>query len=149
MTALQAPPDASPYLLAELFRHAQAAAQHAYAPYSRFRVGAALRFDDGTTVTGCNVENASYGLTSCAERNALFRAISQNGPTRRIVAIAVANLNQAASAPCGACRQVLAEFVTTSATIVFSGPGGAAGTPVAFAELLPYSFVFPEQERPA
>jgi cytidine deaminase len=141
--------DFSPDLFADLYRQAQAAAKYAYAPYSHFKVGAALRFDDGKTVTGCNVENASYGLTSCAERNALFRAVSEHGAERRIVAIAVANLNGAASAPCGACRQVLAEFVSEQAIVVFPGPGGHPSAPVSFAELLPYGFVFPARERPA
>jgi cytidine deaminase len=136
-------------LFADLFRLAKAAAEHAYAPYSQFKVGAALRFDDGETVTGCNVENASYGLTSCAERNALFSAVSARGADRRILAIAVANLNGAASAPCGACRQVLAEFVDSQAMVVFPGPGGDPEAPIPFAELLPYGFVFPHRERPA
>ena len=95
------------------------AAENAYAPYSGFRVGAALLLDDGTTVTGCNVENMSYGLTICAERSALVRAVSEKGPHVRVKAIAVTNLNHAASPPCGACRQVLSEFVTPDATIIF------------------------------
>src|SRR5271165_2860766 len=81
------------------------AAENAYAPYSGFRVGAALLLDDGSTVTGCNVENASYGLTICAERSALVRAVSEKGPQVRVKAVAVTNLNNAASPPCGACRQ--------------------------------------------
>src|SRR5271166_6309339 len=80
---------------------ARKAAANAYAPYSRFRVGAALLFDDGFVATGCNVENMSYGLTSCAERNALFSAIGERGADHKIVAIAVTNLNEAASPPCG------------------------------------------------
>jgi len=97
--------------LLDRLRHAAAeAALHAYAPYSKFFVGAALLFDDGSIVTGCNVENVSYGLTSCAERNALFRAISERGSDRRIVAFAVANRSGAACPPCGACRQVISEF---------------------------------------
>lgn len=139
------PPD----LLADLVHRAKAVAEHAYAPYSKFRVGAALLFDDGATVTGCNVENASYGLTSCAERNALFRAVSEHGPHRRIVAIGVANLNNAASAPCGACRQVLAEFVTEHAQIVFPAIHGDSCVALPFADLLPFGFVFPGKERPA
>ena len=71
-------------------------AGNAYAPYSKFYVGAALLLDDGSVVTGCNVENISYGLTSCAERNALFRAISERGPGRRVRAFAVANRDGAA-----------------------------------------------------
>jgi len=117
---------------------AMEAAGHAYAPYSKFYVGAALLFDDGVVVTGCNVENASYGLTSCAERNALFRAISERGAGPRIRAIAVANRNGAASAPCGACRQVLSEFVTADAVVNFPGERGPETR--SFAELFPATF---------
>jgi cytidine deaminase len=127
-----------PLLAEQLLSAARDAAAHAYAPYSGFRVGAALLFDDGYIATGCNVENVSYGLTSCAERNALFRAISERGAAHRIVAIAVANLNEAASPPCGACRQVMSEFVTPDAVILFPAE---AGTEVRrFAELLPFTF---------
>jgi cytidine deaminase len=115
------------------------AATRAYAPYSKFFVGAALLFDDGTVVTGCNVENMSYGLTSCAERNALFRAISEEGAGRRIRAIAVANRNGAASPPCGACRQVMSEFVTSDAVVTFPGADGPQTR--SFTELFPCSFV--------
>lgn len=119
---------------------AEEAARYAYAPYSKFYVGAALLFDDGDVVTGCNVENVSYGLSSCAERNALFRAISEKGPGRRILAIAVANRNGAASTPCGACRQVLAEFVTPDAVITFPNEKGPQTVP--FAEIFPCAFTF-------
>ena len=132
-------------MLEELVRAAERAAENAYAPYSRFRVGAALLLADGAVVTGCNVENASYGLTSCAERNAVFRAVAERGMELRsadirIVAIAVANLNAAASSPCGACRQVLSEFVTEDAVVVFPVEGGVPGRPVPFRELFPHSF---------
>jgi cytidine deaminase len=124
------------------------AARHAYAPYSKFYVGAALLFDDGEIVTGCNVENVSYGLSSCAERNALFRAISEQGSGRRIRAIAVANRNHCASTPCGACRQVLAEFVTPDAVITF--PGDAGPQTVPFVEIFPCAFTFrPESSQDA
>ena len=128
--------------LAELYSLAQAAARHAYAPYSGFRVGAALLFEDETIVTGCNVENASYGLSSCAERNAVFRAVSERGAAFRIAAVAVANLNHAPSSPCGACRQVLSEFVTEDALVVFPGQSGLALAAIAFRDLLPHSFQF-------
>ena len=123
---------------------AEQAATRAYAPYSKFSVGAALLFEDGAVVTGCNVENVSYGLTSCAERNALFRAISERGAGRKIVAIAVANRNGAASPPCGACRQVMSEFVTPDAVVCF--PGEAGPVTCLFAELFPHSFRFEKQE---
>lgn len=133
-------------LLDRLRAAAAEAARHAYAPYSKFYVGAALLFDDDDIVTGCNVENVSYGLTSCAERNALFRAISESGADRRIRAIAVANRNAAASSPCGACRQVLAEFVTPDAVITFPGDSGPHVLP--FAEIFPFTFAFsPESSR--
>jgi len=126
-----------------LQRAATQAAENAYAPYSKFRVGAALLLDDGTPVTGCNVENASYGLTICAERSALVRAVSEKGPQVRIRAIAVDNLNGAASAPCGACRQVLSEFAQDDAVISFpavfaTGERGFENRP--FFDLLPFSF---------
>ncbi len=127
-------------VLEELVSAAERAAENAYAPYSRFRVGAALLLADGAVVTGCNVENASYGLSICAERNAVFRAVGERGPGVLVVAIAVANRNGAASAPCGACRQVLGEFVTEDAVVVFPGEGGVPGAPVPFRELFPYGF---------
>jgi cytidine deaminase len=128
------------------------AAENAYAPYSGFRVGAALLLDDGTTVTGCNVENASYGLTICAERSAVVRAVSEKGSQIRIRAIAVDNLNGAASAPCGACRQVLSEFALQDALIFFpavqgSGERGTENRP--FFDLLPFSFSFAPGGEPA
>jgi cytidine deaminase len=123
---------------AALMDAAREAAAHAYAPYSQFRVGAALLFDDGSVVTGCNVENVSYGLTSCAERNALFRAVSERGAGRRVVAVAVTNLNGKASPPCGACRQVLSEFAVADALVHFSGTDSVETRPLR--ELLPFQF---------
>ncbi len=128
----------SPDAAQTLREAAQRAAEHAYAPYSRFRVGAALLLDNGAIVTGCNVENMSYGLTLCAERSALVRAVSEYGPAVRVKAIAVANLNGAASPPCGACRQVLYEFVTADAWIDFPSTAGPEARP--FAELMPFGF---------
>ena len=87
--------------LGGLLEAAQEAAKNSYSPYSRFRVGAALRLAGGEIVTGANVENVSYGLTICAERSALVRAVSEFGPEIRITAVAVANLNGTASPPCG------------------------------------------------
>ena len=135
-----------------LQRASTLAAENAHAPYSKFRVGAALLLDDGTTVTGCNVENASYGLTICAERSAVVRAVSEKGPRIRIRAIAVDNLNGAASAPCGACRQVLSEFALEDALIFFpatqsTGERGFENRP--FFDLLPFSFSFAPGGEPA
>jgi cytidine deaminase len=89
-------------------RAADGARRHAYAPYSRFPVGAALLLRDGRIVTGCNVENASYGLAVCAERNAVFKAVSAGD--RDFVAIAVTAREGRGAPPCGSCRQVLHEF---------------------------------------
>ncbi len=91
-----------------LIEAARAARRHAHAAYSNFMVGAALETADGTVVTGCNVENATYGLTICAERVAMFKAISEGHRTFRRIAV-VAD-TQAPTPPCGACRQILWEF---------------------------------------
>jgi len=124
--------------LDSLLAQARQAAQNAYAPYSGFKVGAALRLAGGEVVTGANVENVSYGLTICAERSALVRAVSQFGPGVRIEAVAVANLNNAASPPCGACRQMLSEFVLADAPVIF--PAAEGERTMAFADLLPLAF---------
>jgi len=121
-----------------LLEQAVQAARNSYSPYSGFRVGAALQLTTGEVFTGTNVENVSYGLTICAERSALASAVSQLGPGIRIAAVAVANLNQAPSPPCGACRQVLAEFILPDAPVVFPAAGGNRIMP--FAELLPLAF---------
>ena len=124
--------------LLSLLDLARQAAQNAYAPYSGFRVGTALRLTNGEIATGTNVENMSYGLTICAERSALVQAVSQFGPEIRIEAVAVANLNDAASPPCGACRQVLSEFILPDAPVIFPAEDGVRT--MAFRELLPMAF---------
>ena len=121
--------------LNQLLKLAQQAAQNSYSPYSKFRVGAALRLTNGEIVTGTNVENVSYGLTICAERSALVRAVSQFGPEIHIEAVAVANLNGMPSPPCGACRQVLAEFMLPDAPVVFPAADGTRT--MTFSELFP------------
>jgi cytidine deaminase len=99
---------------------ARAAAASSYSPYSRFRVGAALLCEDGTIVTGANVENRSYGLTLCAERAAAAAAVS--GGRRSFLAVAVFTPESAeAVAPCGACRQVLSEFAGPRTPVLMSG----------------------------
>jgi len=124
--------------LDELLKLAREVARLSYSPYSKFRVGAALLLRSGEVVTGANVENASYGLTICAERSALVRAVSQFGPGVRIVAVAVANLNDEASPPCGACRQMLAEFTDPDAAVIFPAADGVRTMP--FSELMPQAF---------
>ena len=93
---------------AALLAAAAAAAKNAYAPYSDFHVGAALQVTDGPIVAGCNVENASYGLTNCAERTAIFSAVRDG--YRSFDAVAVVTSGKDMPFPCGACRQVLSEF---------------------------------------
>jgi homotetrameric cytidine deaminase len=124
--------------LESLLEFARQAALHSYSPYSRFRVGAALKLSNGEIVTGTNVENISYGLAICAERSAVARAVSQFGPEIRIEAVAIANLNNTASPPCGACRQVLAEFILPDAPVVFPSTNGART--MTFSEVLPLAF---------
>jgi cytidine deaminase len=124
--------------LEKLLEVARQVAQNSYSPYSEFRVGAALRLTNGEMVTGTNVENVSYGLTICAERAAVVCAVSQFGPKIRIAAVAVANLNGKPSPPCGACRQVLAEFIEPGAPVIFPAENGTRT--MAFSELLPLGF---------
>jgi cytidine deaminase len=124
--------------LEKLLESAREAAQRSYSPYSGFSVGAALRLQNGAIVTGTNVENVSYGLTICAERSALVQAVSRFGPEIRVEAVAIANLNNAASPPCGACRQMLAEFIEPSAPVVFPASDGVRAMP--FSELMPLAF---------
>lgn len=107
-----------------LLSAARRAYQNAYAPYSKFRVGAAVLLENGQVFSGCNVENASYGLTNCAERTAIFSAVSAlSGKQVRIRAVAVVNDREVACAPCGACRQVISEF-GPDADVFYLGPKG-------------------------
>jgi cytidine deaminase len=123
--------------LAELRRRARDAATRAYAPYSRFPVGAAVLAADGTIHAGANVENASYGLSICAERAAIFQAVAQG--TRKIEAIVIYTPTPAATAPCGACRQVIHEF-GPGALVVCCTDDEQAERRYALAELLPVAF---------
>lgn len=123
----------------ELRSAALLAAEKSYAPYSRFRVGSALLLDSGEIVTGTNVENCSYRLTSCAEQGAIARAVAEFGPEIRLRAVAVANLNGAASMPCGACRQTLAEFGDDEVLLLYPGEGGVPEE-TTLGALLPHAF---------
>jgi cytidine deaminase len=111
--------------------------QRAHAPYSRFKVGAALLAEDGTIHTGCNVENASYGLTICAERGAVMAAVADGRTRWRAIAVSATP----PAAPCGACRQVLAEFAPELEVIVADGEGRVERV-TSLAALLPDQFAF-------
>ena len=138
----------------ELLERARAATAHSYVAYSGFPVGAALLLDDGTVVTGCNVENASYGLTNCGERTAVFRMVAEHGPESRIVACAIVGRDAAPCHPCGACRQVLNEFGCERVIVEGPRPDSAGtadgeeagvvkpGEPISidFADILPFAF---------
>jgi cytidine deaminase len=115
---------------------ASEARERAYAPYSGFQVGAALLTDDGSRFTGANVENASYGLSMCAERTAVFHAAAQG--VRRLQAVAVVASNDEPTWPCGACRQVLYEFGPDLA-VISEGKGGRREER-SLGELLPEAF---------
>ena len=119
-----------------LVSQALAARQHAVAPYSGFKVGAALETTDGRVFTGCNVENASYGLTVCAERVALWKALSEGA--REFRGIAIVTESPTLTSPCGACRQLLWEYCGNIAVQLHSLQGLDAQ--YTLAELFPYPF---------
>ena len=121
----------------ELLAAAMQARAKAYAPYSDFHVGAAVLGADGTVYSGCNVENASFGLTCCAERNAIFAMVAAGG--REIREILVIGESEEFLPPCGACRQVIAEFAPPSAVVHMCGRDGACHD-ATVAELVPFIF---------
>lgn len=104
----------------DMIRHALAARNHAYAPYSDFLVGACVMTSDGNYYTGCNIENASYGATNCAERTAIFKAVSEGHTVIKAVAIIGGMRNEITdyTYPCGICRQVIAEFASKDCEII-------------------------------
>ncbi|HET7249064.1 MAG TPA: cytidine deaminase [Gemmatimonadales bacterium] len=120
---------------AELVRRAREVMKNAYAPYSKFHVGAAIEADDGTIHVGCNVENASYGLTICAERMAVGAAVAAG--KRSLKRVAVATAVEPPATPCGACRQLLAEF-GLDLEIIAAGPSSERRWKLR--ELLPEAF---------
>jgi cytidine deaminase len=129
---------ATPVDWTKLTAAAKAAAAAAHCPYSDFRVGAALLDDGGRVFAGCNVENVSYGLTICAERNAAFQMVAAGG-ARRIKALVVYTPTPTPTPPCGACRQVVAEFAASEAPVrsVCDGPATIETT---MGALLPHAF---------
>ena len=122
----------------ELLRIAKEASLNAYAPYSGFPVGAALECDDGTVYTGCNVENAAYGDTICAERCAVVKAVSAGH--RSFTRIAIYGEGKGYCMPCGSCRQVLAEFSPEMEVLCAKAGGSYVSYPLT--RLMPYTFNF-------
>ena len=120
-----------------LFSAARAAQARAYAPYSRFRVGAALLADDGVVYAGCNVENAAYPSGSCAEQGAISAMIAGGG--RAIMALVVYGEGEELVTPCGACRQRIREFAQADMPVAIAGPEGIR-TRFSLSALLPASF---------
>ena len=122
---------------ARLLRSATKVMKNAHAPYSKFKVGAAILLSNGKIFSGCNVENASYGMTNCAERTAIFSAVAQFGPKIEILAVSIVNNHGVPCSPCGACRQVIYEF-GPDAIIFFPGAKGPKQAHIT--ELLPEGF---------
>ncbi|WP_093998606.1 cytidine deaminase [Streptococcus canis] len=115
------------------------ASKHAYVPYSHFPIGAALKTKDGTIYTGCNIENASFGLTNCGERTAIFKAVSDGH--KELAEIAIYGETQEPVSPCGACRQVMAEFFEPSSLVTLIAKNGQT-LEMTVGDLLPYSFTY-------
>lgn len=124
--------------LQKLLKSAVQAKENSYSPYSKFRVGAALLCADGTIVTGCNIENAAFSPTICAERTAVVKAVSEG--KRSFTAIAIAGDGEGYISPCGVCRQVLAEFVDLHNFLVYQMDSRGNYRENTMEELLPFSF---------
>ena len=122
----------------ELLSIAQEASKNAYAPYSNFHVGAALECEDGAVFTGCNVENAAYGDTICAERTAIVKAVSEG--RRKFRRIAIYAEGKSYAMPCGSCRQVMAEFSPDMEVLCAKAGGSYVSYPLS--RLMPYTFNF-------
>lgn len=123
-------------IVEEMRMAADAAMKNAYCRYSKFRVGAAVLSDDGEIFAGCNVENASYGLTMCAERNAIFQAVGRG--LRKLRAVVIVTPTDTATPPCGACRQVINEFGPAAEIFVFGR--GSVARQWKLSDLLPDAF---------
>jgi cytidine deaminase len=130
--------DLGPTIVRELHQVARIAASHAYVPYSHFHVGAAVLDEEGRLYSGCNVENASFGLTMCAERNAIGAAATEGA--HRLKAVAIYTPTQSLTPPCGACRQVMIEFGRHLEIHLFNSEGAHLVFPIT--QMLPAGFSF-------
>ncbi|RUO78089.1 cytidine deaminase [Idiomarina seosinensis] len=130
----------SPPNLEPIGNAAKLASEKAYAPYSDFKVGAAMQLHDGSIISGCNVENVSYGLSNCAERTAIFRAVAEGHDLSKVEHLALYTPTDTVHSPCGACRQVMVEFFDANTRVSSYSRGGSEHWTVA--ELLPNSFNF-------
>ena len=135
MAGISRDDNASPVTDEELLKLAQVAMKNSYSPYSKYAVGAALLCKNGRVYLGCNIENASFGLTNCGERTAIFKAVSEG--EREFDAVAIAS-NGSMPYPCGACRQVLNEFAPEMRVLVINGKGEVDKTTLR--SLLPHGF---------
>ena len=122
----------------ELMNLAKEAQANAYAPYSNFKVGAALLLSDGNVIKGCNVENASYGLTNCAERTAMFAALAQGYKKEDFKELAIFSSCNPPASPCGACRQVMVELMSKDGKVYIGNDQGIIESDVN--ELMPLAF---------
>jgi len=122
-----------------LYEDALKAMKNAYVPYSKFQVGCAILLDDGQVISGCNVENASYGLCNCAERTALFTLYAAGYKKMNILSLTIIAATERPISPCGACRQVISELVPKEIPIFMTNLKKDLKTST-IAELLPYSF---------
>lgn len=136
------PSSSLPVAFMPLYNVAKQAASRAYVPYSRFPVGAALKLKDGSLISGCNVENASYGLCNCAERTAIFSAIAQGKQAADFDSLLIYMPGKTLYSPCGACRQVIVEFFAAEAEIIATCDD-AACQHWRVDELLPGAFSMP------
>lgn len=121
-----------------LINAAKEAMEYSYSPYSEFKVGAAVLADDGKVYKGCNIENSSYGATICAERTAIFKAVSEGA--QGIVKIAIVSSSGEHTFPCGICRQVLIEFAIDDTVVLLEGGGGTTIEEYELGEFVPYAF---------
>lgn len=126
-------------MIEKLIEEAKKARLNAYTPYSHFKVGAAVLLKDGTIISGCNVENSSYGLCICAERNAMFKMVSMGYKKEDAVAFCIIGQTEGPISPCGACRQVMEELLPRDCRVILTNLNGNTKE-TTVEELLPYSF---------